>query len=892
MALNFPLNPISGQTYSNNGKDWVFNGAAWDSVNTQSLGPQGLQGPQGFQGETGPQGNTGFQGSTGIQGETGPQGFTGDQGVTGPQGTTGPQGFTGIQGETGPQGFTGVQGTTGPQGNTGNQGTTGPQGFTGNQGVTGPQGYTGLQGKTGPQGPAGQSTQFFNYLANTSSTVESYVESSYFLDGYTGVTGYIIWNNSTQISATQLSVSHIDELGNDVDIFLELISAGDKIIIQDRNNSNAYQQWLVSGSLNTIPNDYVEIPVSLVTATGLGYTNFPNGHEVILVISSIGATGPQGPQGYTGDQGITGPQGVTGFQGTTGPQGFTGVQGETGPQGETGLQGTTGPQGFTGGQGETGPQGHTGNQGETGPQGFTGLQGETGPQGFTGLQGETGPQGFTGSQGETGPQGFTGSQGETGPQGFTGPQGETGSQGHTGSQGETGPQGFTGIQGETGPQGSTGPKGNDGQSSNRFLFSATFSTTGDPGPGYLLWNSATQIGATQINISHLDSIGVDIDVLLSVIKPQDTLIIQDRDDSNNYQNFTVNNQITIIPNSYDEVPVIFATSSGTGTSNFSNGQQLALFLFSAGVAGPQGFQGNTGPQGFTGPQGETGLQGATGPLGSSRNDSFTSSTSYNINHGLGFYPPVAIVNGLGNVIMPTSIVHNSTSDYTVTFATSTSGTIITGGGGDMGPQGFQGETGSQGFQGETGPQGFQGGSGPQGPIGDPGGPRGFQGVTGPQGDTGPQGFQGPTGAQGFTGPQGPTGVQGFTGPQGSTGPSGITIGSFGLTIDGGSSVITTGSKGYVSMPYGGSITGWDILGNDSGSISIDLKKSTYTGFPTTTSVTATNYITLTSQQKNTSSTLAGWLSVTFSSTEIYEFYVNSASIVTRVNVVIRTNKTS
>ena len=43
MALNFPLNPISGQTYSNNGKDWVFNGAAWDSVNTQSLGPQGFQ---------------------------------------------------------------------------------------------------------------------------------------------------------------------------------------------------------------------------------------------------------------------------------------------------------------------------------------------------------------------------------------------------------------------------------------------------------------------------------------------------------------------------------------------------------------------------------------------------------------------------------------------------------------------------------------------------------------------------------------------------------------------------------------------------------------------------------------------------------------------------------
>jgi hypothetical protein len=93
------------------------------------------------------------------------------------------------------------------------------------------------------------------------------------------------------------------------------------------------------------------------------------------------------------------------------------------------------------------------------------------------------------------------------------------------------------------------------------------------------------------------------------------------------------------------------------------------------------------------------------------------------------------------------------------------------------------------------------------------------------------------------------------------------------------------------MPYGGSITGWDILGNVSGSISIDLKKSTYSGFPINTSVTSTNYMTLSSQQKNNNSTLTGW-SVTFSSTDIYEFLVNSASTVTRVNVVVRTNKTS
>ena len=368
-----------------------------------NTGDQGNTGPQGYQGITGPQGAgggaTGSQGNTGVQGNTGTQGF---QGVTGPQGNTGVQGNTGtqgFQGDTGPQGFQGDTGPQGFRGNTGSQGNTGPQGFQGN---TGPQGF---QGKIGSQGQAGQSTQFFNYIAITSSTVDSYVTASYIEDGYTGLTGYIIWNDTTQISATALSVSHIDELGNDIDIFLALISTGDKLIIQDRNNSSSYQQWSVSSSLNTISNNYVEIPVSLITATGLGYTNFPNEHEVILVISSIGATGPQGYQGETG------PQGYQGYQGDTGPQGDIGFQGSTGdyspfyfqdtapstslPIGSRWLDSSTGEelvlvndetsiqwvQPYNGGGGGGGSGGGAGAQGT---QGVKGTTGNTGPQGVAG----------------------------------------------------------------------------------------------------------------------------------------------------------------------------------------------------------------------------------------------------------------------------------------------------------------------------------------------------------------------------------------------------------------------------------------------------------------------------------------------------------------------------
>ena len=254
------------------------------------------------------------------------------------------------------------------------------------------------------------------------------------------------------------------------------------------------------------------------------------------------------------------------------------------------------------------------------------------------------------------------------------------------------------------------------------------------------------------------------------------------------------------------------------------------------------------------------------------------------------------------------IVQNreTTADITVEFMkfVVTSITAEKGPQGATGPQGFQGVTGSQGYQGPTGPQGDQGYQGPTGTgnyyVQDSSptasinsGDRWYDLTTGLEYVWINDGDSYQWVAPASTGPQGPTGLQGSIGPtgsQGATGPSGVTVGSFGLTIDGGVLPITIGSKGYVSMPYGGIITGWDILSTVSGSIQIDLKKGSYSIFPTTTSITSTNYISITSGYKNTDSTLTGW-GITFSQGDIYEFTVISASTLTKVNVVVRTNKT-
>jgi hypothetical protein len=218
-------------------------------------------------------------------------------------------------------------------------------------------------------------------------------------------------------------------------------------------------------------------------------------------------------------------------------------------------------------------------------------------------------QGTTGAQGT---QGILGAQGATGAQGETGIQGAIGSQGTTGT---TGAQGTTGSQGTTGAQGIQGFNGADGGSSSYYNYKVkTGQTSGDPGSGgYFIYNNATQTSATQLNIDHLTTLNVDIDVFLSLLKSGDTLIIQDENDSNNYQKFTVSGAETIYPNNYVEVPVTFASSGGTGTTGFANNAAVILVIVASGVQGVTGSQGATGAQGTTGSQGTQGLIGTISP---------------------------------------------------------------------------------------------------------------------------------------------------------------------------------------------------------------------------------------------------------------------------------------
>ena len=169
----------------------------------------------------------------------------------------------------------------------------------------------------------------------------------------------MLWNNATQISATQININHLNDDNVDIDIFLALIKTSDVIFVQDKNNSGNYQKWTVSAT-PTMQVNYIEIPVTLSTSAGTGTTNFSNNHPIIVAIISTGIVGPTGATGPVGATGATGPQGVTGNAGATGATGPTGPIGATGPTGPTGPAGVTGSTGPTGVTGSTGPTGASG----------------------------------------------------------------------------------------------------------------------------------------------------------------------------------------------------------------------------------------------------------------------------------------------------------------------------------------------------------------------------------------------------------------------------------------------------------------------------------------------------------------------------------------------------
>tara|TARA_R110000822_G_scaffold17007_1_gene57496 strand:- start:153 stop:1805 length:1653 start_codon:yes stop_codon:yes gene_type:complete len=285
-------------------------------------------------------------------------------------------------------GGTGATGATGSNGTNGVTGATGATGSNGTNGVTGATGSQGVTGATGSQGEPGQSSNYYSYKVHTTTQTPP-----------TG-NGEIRYNNATQTSSTVLYLDHLDNTGDDIDIFLSLLKQNDNLIIQDASDSNNYQTWRITSAPTVILNDYTSIPVTGITSAGTGTSGFSNNHSVLFIVfsSPIATAYVESFNGLTGAvtgvstlNGQTGAlQGVSSFNGATGAitffnyvasfNGNTGaVQGVSAAVAGTGISvsGATGAVTFT----NTGVQSFNG---KTGPlQGVSSFNGATGAVTFT-----------------------------------------------------------------------------------------------------------------------------------------------------------------------------------------------------------------------------------------------------------------------------------------------------------------------------------------------------------------------------------------------------------------------------------------------------------------------------------------------------------------------------
>lgn len=117
-----------------------------------------------------------------------------------------------------------------------------------------------------------------------------------------------------------------------------------------------------------------------------------------------------------------------------------------------------------------------------------------------------------------------------------------------------------------------------------------------------------------------------------------------------------------------------------------------------------------------------------------------------------------------------------------------------------------------------------------------------------------------------------------------------------FVIDGGGSALTTGMKGYLEVPYACTISQATLLADQSGSVVVDIFRSTYSAFAPPThpvsgdKLTASAPPTISSATKSQDATLTGW-TTSLAAGDVLGFNVNSATTVTRVTCSLKVTRT-
>jgi hypothetical protein len=104
-----------------------------------------------------------------------------------------------------------------------------------------------------------------------------------------------------------------------------------------------------------------------------------------------------------------------------------------------------------------------------------------------------------------------------------------------------------------------------------------------------------------------------------------------------------------------------------------------------------------------------------------------------------------------------------------------------------------------------------------------------------------------------------------------------------FVIDGGGSVITAAIKGFLRIPWAATINSWSVIGDQSGSIRIDILRAN-NAVPAVSMVGAGTAPNLTASQFTPPTAPSGWTSTSLAANDFIGFFVSSATTVTRVTI--------
>jgi hypothetical protein len=102
-------------------------------------------------------------------------------------------------------------------------------------------------------------------------------------------------------------------------------------------------------------------------------------------------------------------------------------------------------------------------------------------------------------------------------------------------------------------------------------------------------------------------------------------------------------------------------------------------------------------------------------------------------------------------------------------------------------------------------------------------------------------------------------------------------------IAGGGVAITTGIKGYLRVPWAATIASWGVMGDQTGSISIDILRLN-NGVPIASMIGGGTKPNLSAQQANLAVAPSGWSSTSLVQNDWIAFNVTSAATVTQVTI--------